>query len=286
MYIDGLINEYTVLNLDNYKIAVSASCREKLYKDIYFSHSVLYYVVSGRAILSTDKSRVNLNRGDIAFIKQHSTVDVAKFHESNGEQFRVILFQIYPDFIGEYLSKNGVVSKTNTRQVDSDRVLFNVSNNILLKSFGSSLIPLFEYSDSINREMLKQKTVEALNYLVEYNRDLSTILFDYTEPKCVDLYDFMLENYISNDSLEQLAQLSGRSLSTFKREFKEIFKTTPHRWILDQKLDKSQEMLRTTTKSPTDLSVILGFNSLSHFSTAFKKRFSITPSAYAEECKA
>lgn len=280
MFIDGLTSDYSVIDLGNFKIAVSAVCSEQIYKDIYFSHSVLYYVVSGWVNLGDSRGAI-LKAGDIALIKQHSTVDINKHNDPvTGAPFKAILFQLYPDFIEEYLTNRRVDIKDARIDIDGDKSVFNISNNIMLKSFGNSLIPLFSRPSDLDKDMLRYKTIEALNYLVEYNPNLITVLFSYTKPHKIDLYDFMHENYITNDSIEQLSKLSGRSVSTFKREFKDIFNTTPHRWILDQKLTKSAQLLKSGLKSPSDLYVIFGFNSLAHFSISFKKRFGCSPSNY------
>lgn len=47
----------------------------------------------------------------------------------------------------------------------------------------------------------------------------------------------MEKNYLCDLGVEQLANFTGRSLSTFKREFHEMFGTTPHKWIMERRLN-------------------------------------------------
>ena len=47
-----------------------------------------------------------------------------------------------------------------------------------------------------------------------------TALFDFSTPWKMDILDFMNENYMYEFTLEELAHYTGRSLATFKRDFK------------------------------------------------------------------
>ncbi len=40
-----------------------------------------------------------------------------------------------------------------------------------------------------------------------------------------------------NMSLEKFGYLTGRSLTTFKRDFFKTFKTTPQRWLTQKRLE-------------------------------------------------
>lgn len=78
--------------------------------------------------------------------------------------------------------------------------------------------------------------------------------------------------------MERFAFMSGRSLSTFKREFKAIFNTTPGKWLMKKRLDEAYFLLDKEHKKPTDIYTELGFEDLSHFSFVFKKEFGVSPS--------
>lgn len=89
---------------------------------------------------------------------------------------------------------------------------------------------------------------------------------------------FVLYNYHTNVPLETFARQSGRSLSTFNRDFKMIFGETPHRWIRKKRLEKARELLTTTTKKVSEVYLEVGFEDLAHFSKSFKKEFGVNPS--------
>ncbi|WP_370895618.1 helix-turn-helix transcriptional regulator [Chryseobacterium gossypii] len=113
--------------------------------------------------------------------------------------------------------------------------------------------------------------------LLKGNPDLKNIFFNFNIPHKIDLESFMNHNFKFNISLERFAFMTGRSLSTFKREFKAIFNTTPGKWLMN-KLQEAYFLLNKEHKKPTDIYIDLGFEDLSHFSYVFKKEFGISPS--------
>ena len=58
------------------------------------------------------------------------------------------------------------------------------------------------------------------------------MLFDFNEPFKIDLEAYMNMNYTFNVPMEKFAKLTGRSLATFKRDFKKIFNASLIKSIL------------------------------------------------------
>lgn len=78
-------------------------------------------------------------------------------------------------------------------------------------------------------------------------------------------------------SLEELAGEVGLSRRQFFRAFKQSTGKTPHSYLVNHRLERAADFLRTTNRSATDIALESGFGSSSHFTTTFKKAFSITP---------
>ena len=84
-------------------------------------------------------------------------------------------------------------------------------------------------------------------------------------------------------ALTELAALAGLGTRQFSRLFREAFGTTPHRYVLNQRLDEAARRLATTTHDIAEVALSLGFSSQSHFASAFRARFGKTPRQYASE---
>jgi AraC-like DNA-binding protein len=80
-----------------------------------------------------------------------------------------------------------------------------------------------------------------------------------------------------NLPLERFAYLTGRSLTTFKSDFKRIFQTTPGRWLTEKRINLAHYKLTNSKQKATDVYLSVGFENLSHFSTTFKKAFGVSP---------
>ena len=89
----------------------------------------------------------------------------------------------------------------------------------------------------------------------------------------------MSSNYKFNVLIENFAKLTGRSLAGFKRDFQKIF---GRQWLQDKRLTEAHYQLEKSNKKPQSIYLELGFESLTHFSYAFKKQFGYVP----EELKA
>lgn len=88
----------------------------------------------------------------------------------------------------------------------------------------------------------------------------------------------MEENYQYNLSLARFAYLSGRSLASYKRDFEQVYQLSPGKWLLNRRLEEAGKLLKQKGKKPAEIYLSLGFEDLSHFSRAFKKKYGMSPS--------
>jgi AraC-like DNA-binding protein len=112
------------------------------------------------------------------------------------------------------------------------------------------------------------------------NAELLSYFFSLVhEPRPVALQRIMTDNYRYNLKLEQFASLSNRSLSSFKRDFQDIFHTTPGKWLLEKRLLHAMNLLSNMNKTISETAFESGFETPSHFSRSFKQRFGVAPSS-------
>jgi len=107
---------------------------------------------------------------------------------------------------------------------------------------------------------------------------LSAFLFDSSEPYKIDLEKFMLSNFHFNLPVERFAKLTGRSLAGFKRDFQKTFGMAPRQWLQERRLTEARHLIEKKNMKPSAFYLDLGFESLSHFSHSFKKKFGKAPS--------
>lgn len=87
-------------------------------------------------------------------------------------------------------------------------------------------------------------------------------------------------NYSEHLTLEDLAKISGMSVSTFRRVFAEVMQTTPNKYLTTIRLNAARKLLTETEKLISEIAIETGFWDQSHFVKAFKAERGQTPSQY------
>ncbi len=86
-------------------------------------------------------------------------------------------------------------------------------------------------------------------------------------------------HYEQDISLTGLAAMSHMSPFHFNRMFRQMTGTTPYRYLLDVRLREAEWQIAHSSKPVTEIAFATGFNSLEHFSAAFRKAYGQSPSA-------
>ena len=116
---------------------------------------------------------------------------------------------------------------------------------------------------------------------MDCSKNIFRQMLQLRHPVKTDIHRVVEENYTSPISLEELAYLSGRSLSSFKRDFQSIYGETPAKWIREKRLSKARQVLQASQMSIADVAYSLGFENPTHFSRIFKQQYGISPSSLA-----
>jgi transcriptional regulator GlxA family with amidase domain len=91
---------------------------------------------------------------------------------------------------------------------------------------------------------------------------------------------WMLEHIGDDLSVEQLARRSGTSTRTFARRFRAVTGTTPHQWVLSQRILVAQRLLETTDEPVERVARRCGFGSATGLRQHFARAVSASPQAY------
>ncbi|MEM7595761.1 MAG: AraC family transcriptional regulator, partial [Cyanobacteria bacterium P01_A01_bin.83] len=91
---------------------------------------------------------------------------------------------------------------------------------------------------------------------------------------------FIEENLDLDFKLADLASLVAISPYHFARMFKQSTGLTPHQYLVKQRLDKAQELLRYSKLAIADIGYSVGYKNASHFTKVFRKHLGTTPKAY------
>ncbi len=94
--------------------------------------------------------------------------------------------------------------------------------------------------------------------------------------------EFMHSNIDRPINLSQIASNAYLSTYHFLRLFKEVFGETPRQYLIRNRLEKARKLLVNTKLSVTDISLEIGFESISHFTRLFNRRFGSSPGKFRQ----
>lgn len=97
---------------------------------------------------------------------------------------------------------------------------------------------------------------------------------------------FIAQNFSSEITLEEIAASASVSRSTCCRLFKAYVQQSPLAYLNDYRLRVSQELLKDTGKSVTEVATLSGFNHVSYYSKLFCRSFGCTPTEYRRKATA
>ena len=90
---------------------------------------------------------------------------------------------------------------------------------------------------------------------------------------------FIDENYYESIGLEEISQQAFLSRFHFHRLFTRIYRSTPHRYLTQKRIEKAKQLL-AENKAINDVCSEVGFESIGSFSTLFKKEIGFAPTFY------
>jgi len=101
-----------------------------------------------------------------------------------------------------------------------------------------------------------------------------------------EILDYIAEHFSEYDiSTESLANMVNLTPGYFGKIFSESIGKTINEYIMDLRLSKAQELIKTTSLNINEISLKVGFNNSTYFATLFKKNFGFTPNQYRTQSK-
>jgi len=154
-----------------------------------------------------------------------------------------------------------------------DLPLHNAIRAILQCNYPASLKKIFLYSKCLEILVLQADAYERQ----QKAKGKIYIKTDYDKELILFARDYLIQHFDLPPSLRELSRIAGINEFKLKRGFKESFNNTVFGYLADYRLEMAKDSLLSGEKSPSQLAFDLGYSSLQHFSSAFKKKFGMSP---------
>jgi AraC family transcriptional regulator, exoenzyme S synthesis regulatory protein ExsA len=230
-------------------------------------------VLEGEKRFVSPVQDLHVKKGDILFFQR----GCYSMNESIGSDYRSLVFFFEEKLLKEFVSQH--LSLFETPHTTQAEAILLLQSSATFEKFIDSLLPYFHSNTPFLNQFLRLKFQEMLLHLLEIDgsQQLKSVLLNIYRGQKTEL-DFLMNNYYLKPlSISELAHLSGRSLSAFKRDFEERFHTSPAAWIKQRRLEHAAFLLKNSAQNVSEISMAIGYESVSHFIKAFKEKYGETP---------
>lgn len=153
-------------------------------------------------------------------------------------------------------SGHGIVNRIESAPEEEGSPRLVTTSKIPLRDLKGNVVGVAGFSRQIER--MQSGTADSMASVIEY------------------LHGHFSENIRTED----LAEMSGLSISHFERRFRLAFGSSPRQYLIRIRIENAAALLRTTDKTITQIANAVGFFDHSHFSRSFQKVMSLSPTNF------
>tara|TARA_B100000965_G_scaffold196787_1_gene164370 strand:- start:7994 stop:8866 length:873 start_codon:yes stop_codon:yes gene_type:complete len=257
-----------------------------LKKDIDLNFIQFHFIVDGKATFSFNNGAYNMDVVNGKYIVLYNPkkklplnaviypksnvlsilISIKKFHKLFSEDSNNIQFLKDENINQKYYYENKISNK-----------IFLVLNELKRFDFNSSTKNLF----------IKAKVYELFSHL--YNRNIDQnieqcpfLTNEENFKKIQQAKNIVITNMTNPPTLNNLSVEINLSLKKLKEGFKKIYGKPVYQYLLEHKMELAKKLLSENNYNVNEVSIKLGYSTASHFITAFKKKYGLTPKNFKQ----
>ena len=221
---------------------------------------------------------------------KNADCDSCKFHQSMNceekiETIDLVSFKFTPAHLSQFVKgikhstfSDSVLNFKHTSSFSKAMPLCSKTTDVLAALLNHS------YSDSLENIFINAQTQMLLLYSMEsmtgdgFDSFTSKFLANGDDrEKITKAREILLQHISEPLTIKALSRKVAINECYLKKGFKEMYGTTIFDFFQSQRMEHAKYLLYEKAVSVTDVSSLLGYSSISHFSTAFKKHTGLKP---------
>ena len=252
-------------------------------RSLNLSRVAIGFVLRGRKIIYHNDTGVEVNEGEMFML------GMGLHYEENivlSEAFEQIIFYASAPMLQRVIislgSNYGISCESKHSCEQCRRANYIVTRPTMAqRDFFNGVNQSFRRSDFRNDEVNRQIKFNELIYLILSGEDecLRSRLIAGADILNGQFAREVYDNLFKDVTIETLARKTNRSLTSFKKEFRRQFSEPPHKWLVDQRLQRAKILLLSTNMTISEIGAECSFANISHFIKLFKHRFNDTPAS-------
>lgn len=239
---------------------------------ISMSHCI-FFVVKGKVEVKTyEGESVTSHENEMLFMPRDTYLisDLIK----GQDPIEVFLVFFDHDIVVKFLASK---IKQHRKPLVTTPAICKLKTNSKVPHYFNSLKDIY-FNLENDKDILEIKVLEFLHlvYLDNEENIINALSASENQKKRRNIDAIMMDSYDKNLTVADFANLSGRSLSTFNRDFKRKHEQTPKQWLIKKKMEKAERLLLEGI-NVTNCALEVGYSNVSHFIKAYKLIYGKTP---------
>ncbi|MNW26161.1 HTH-type transcriptional activator Btr [compost metagenome] len=255
-----------------------------IFQHHWHTHLELQYFVSGEAVIECNGVPLCVKSGDLVVLNSNDLhMGVCQSDELAYHVLIVdiaLLHSLSPDAIEtKYIAPIARNQILFQNRIESDANL-NRCMDAMIKEFREQE-PGYELS--IKSSLYRLLTLLVRSYVTECSQLPQHESRTRNLERFAPVFDYIAEHLDQELTASELADLIGLSRYHFSRLFSSLTGRTISEYINQLRINRSEQLLRHSTMTVSEIAWAIGFKDVSYFSRTFKKYKSLSPSELRTE---
>lgn len=264
----NLINNAVLPVTEGEHVTVGSFWKNQVF---FYKHERLYYVTDGDAEIYLKDKTLHLKKGYLYFIPSHSVITgkCENFFSHHFIHFR------FDDAASNIFYALHLENEVKASEIDE--YYFKVIEKYIAEKNGdtTALTDKAQKSYGLKSELEANAVMQILisRFLPDADPDDSLIQF-------LDVIEYIDKNIEKEITVEELAGLYSLNKIYFSNKFAKHMGVSPSQFIINRRLEKAMELIKTSNLSLKEISYKCGFQNNLYFSRLFKKKIGMSPSEF------
>jgi AraC-like DNA-binding protein len=282
-----LVENRTTYSLNNCELNIFETHQKATSVNLSFGDLVLTTMIKGKKVMHLfDKPGFEYLPGESVIVPPNELMKIdfpeAKFDNPT----QCIALSISQEMIENTfnLLNEKLPDKEWQKQWGLDLNYFHLINNQDLSEIINRFIRIGVKERSKEKDLIASLALKEL--LIRLSQTQARDILEKTykslanSNRMAHVVNYIKQNLQEKFTLESLSNKACLSKTHFSRTFKNEFGLSPMEYILEQRLNKSAQLLQNTNYQIQDVCMLAGFNNVTYFIRAFKNKFGETPKVY------
>lgn len=205
------------------------------------------------------------------------------------QEIKIVLINLNLSFLKSHFNPvflNSTLPKINfDPEIEKEGIILLTD---YFQNIGNSLMEIFSSSFPLSKDKLKEyflfRTYDALFRILFISKNYNINVRNKIRYSSIDIdrifraREILISDLENPPRINDLAKKVSLNTSKLKAGFKEIYKDTIYGYLSNYRLELTYNLILNEGLNVTEAATSIGYNSLSKFSIAFKKKFGINPS--------